>query len=104
MRLHRYDYTVTLWTTDGASSPDDLIATILRDGQDKLPLDHYHHVEETLHDRATCPIGSTDVPERPKYPGDQRDKGALAAYWEARDRWIDAVHQEMMLRRSGGRS
>lgn len=86
-RLHKYTYTVTVFTTDGNSSPDAFAETI----EALTPFSDYRHVTCELQNRATCPESRTiDVPPMPVFPSGA-DKRQEMAYFDRQDEWVDAV-------------
>lgn len=86
-RLHKYTFTVTLWTTDGVSSPDAMMEIFVKDAAAHAA-GEYQYLDVELHDRATCPTSFDVLADKPRWPSEKRDE---SAYWTKRDEWIDKV-------------
>ena len=94
-RMHKYTFTVDLYTTDGYRSPDDFAQAI-----EQLPFgQQYAHVDATLQDRATCPQSrDVDAPPVPEWPADERQR---AQYYNRLDERRDALTQAVYQWRNG---
>jgi hypothetical protein len=88
-RLHKYMYLVTVYTTDGNTSPDGFSEAV----EALTPFKDYRHITCELQDRAACPESrDIDAPAMPAYPtGESRGSRAELDYFSRSDAWRDAV-------------